>query len=136
MSRKERDDHKESNLITDRGSSARRVARSAEVLRQAAEIPACKSPAGGYISNMSMVEAEILARVISPDDSSLDHKVAEVILALGFRAADKQRMEELAGKAREGTLSTDEQIEVDSYERVGHFISLLKSKARRALASC
>ncbi|MBE0544675.1 MAG: hypothetical protein IH623_25325 [Verrucomicrobia bacterium] len=85
---------------------------------------------------MSMVEAEILARVISPDDSSLDHKVAEAILALGFRAADKQRMEELAGKAREGTLSTDEQIEVDSYERVGHFISLLKSKARRALASC
>jgi hypothetical protein len=84
---------------------------------------------------MSMVEAEILTRVISPGDPSLDRKVAEAILALGFKPADKQRMEELAGKAREGTLGADERVEADSYERVGHFVSLLKSKARRTLAT-
>ena len=73
---------------------------------------------------MSMVEAQILTRVIAPEDSPLDRK-----------AADKQRMDELAEKARQGTLSPDERTEAESYERVGHFISLLKSKARRSLAS-
>jgi hypothetical protein len=32
---------------------------------------------------MSMVEAEILTRVISPDDPSLNRKVAEAILTMG-----------------------------------------------------
>jgi hypothetical protein len=84
---------------------------------------------------MSMVEAQILTRVIAPEDSPLDRKAAEAILEMGFKAADKQRMDELAEKAREGTLSPDERTEAESYERVGHFISLLKSKARGSLAS-
>jgi hypothetical protein len=84
---------------------------------------------------MSMVEAQILTRVIAPDDSSLDRKAAEAILEMGFNQADKQRMDELAEKARQGALSPDERAEAESYERVGHFISLLKSKARRSLAS-
>jgi hypothetical protein len=45
-------------------------------------------------------------------------------------------MDELAEKARQGSLSPEERAEADSYERVGHFVSLLKSKARRSLASC
>lgn len=84
---------------------------------------------------MSMVEAEILTRVLSPNDPSLGRQVAEAILALGFKPADKQRMDLLAQKAREGTLSADERAEAESYERVGHFVSLLKSKARRSLAA-
>jgi hypothetical protein len=84
---------------------------------------------------MSVVEADILTRVIAPDDASLDKKVAEAVLAMGFQAADRRRMDDLAEKAREGCLNTDERAEAESYERVGHFISLLKSKARRSLAS-
>ena len=84
---------------------------------------------------MSMVEAEILTRVISPSDPSLGRQVAEAILELGFKPTDKQRMDLLAEKAREGTLSADERAEAESYERVGHFVGLLKSKARRSLAS-
>jgi hypothetical protein len=84
---------------------------------------------------MSMVEAEILTRVISPGDPSLDRKVAEAILGIGFKPADKRRVDDLAEKARQGTLSPDERTEADSYERVGHFVAVLKSKARRSLAS-
>ncbi len=84
---------------------------------------------------MSMVEAEILTRVIAPDDPVLEKKAAEAILALGFKAADRRRMDELAEKARQGTLNAEERAEADSYERIGHFVSLLKSKARRTLAS-
>ena len=42
-------------------------------------------------------------------------------------------MEQLAEKAREGTLTSEEQAEIDCYERVGHFLSLLRSKARISL---
>ena len=83
---------------------------------------------------MSLVEADILTRVIAPDDASLEKKVAEAVLAIGFKANDRRRMDELAEKARTGCLSADERLEADSYERVGHFLSLLKSKARRSLA--
>jgi len=84
---------------------------------------------------MSMAEAEILTRVISPGDPSLGREAASAILALGFQPADRDRMEALAAKAREGTLSAEERAEADSYERIGHFVSLLKSKARRSLAA-
>ncbi len=84
---------------------------------------------------MSMTEAEILTRVISPGDPSLGRQAAEAILALGFKPADKERMDALAEKAREGTLSSEERDEVEGYERVGHFVSLLKSKARLSLNS-
>jgi len=82
-----------------------------------------------------MVEAQILTRVIAPDDSPLDRKAAEAILEMGFKALDKQRIDELAEKARQGALSAEERAEAESYERVGHFVSLLKSKARRSLQS-
>ena len=42
-------------------------------------------------------------------------------------------MRQLAAKAREGTLSSREQIEIDNYERVGHFLNLMQSKARCSL---
>jgi len=42
-------------------------------------------------------------------------------------------MHALANKARAGILTLEEQIELDNYERVGHVLSLMKSKARKAL---
>jgi len=39
----------------------------------------------------------------------------------------------LLAKAKEGTIKADEQVEINNYERVGHMLSLMKSKARRAL---
>ena len=83
---------------------------------------------------MSTLEADILTRVIVPDEASLEKQVAKAVLTLGFKTEDWQRMDELARKAREGGLSADERLEADSYERVGHFLSLLKSKARQSLA--
>jgi hypothetical protein len=84
---------------------------------------------------MSVMEAEILTRVISPGDPTLGREAAGAILALGFQPSDRDRMEALAAKAREGTLSAEERAEAESYERIGHFVSLLKSKARRSLAA-
>ena len=81
---------------------------------------------------MSVAESEILTRIIAPDDPSLDRKVAEAVLTFGFKPVDRDRMQKLAEKAQLGGLTSDEQSEADSYERIGHFVSLLKSKARQS----
>ena len=78
-------------------------------------------------------EVEILQRVIAPDEPTLEHDTATMLLGLDFPQEDRERMEWLADKARAGSLTAAEQVEIDSYERVGHFISLLRSKARTSL---
>jgi hypothetical protein len=42
-------------------------------------------------------------------------------------------MRDLSEKARQGELTADEQREIDNYERVGHYLAILQSKARMAL---
>jgi lipid A disaccharide synthetase len=82
---------------------------------------------------LSTFETAILTRVVLPDAATLTPIIAESVLSMEFTDADRCRMNELSSKVQEGTLSSDEQTELDSYERVGHFLSLLKSKARRSL---
>ena len=78
-------------------------------------------------------EADILSRVIAPGKPELPRQTAEMILALDFPPEDRERMNQLAEKARDGALTVEEQLEIDAYERIGHFLSLLKSKARTSL---
>ena len=40
-------------------------------------------------------------------------------------------LRQLSAKARQGTLTPDEQAALDSYERVGHLLNIMQSKARR-----
>lgn len=78
-------------------------------------------------------EAAILTRIAGPDEAAFSAAAAKGILTLGFGPADKDRMHTLAAKARAGTLTSDEQAEVEAYSRIGSLLGILKSKARRAL---
>jgi hypothetical protein len=78
-------------------------------------------------------DVAILGRVIEPDMPTLAPEVARALLTLDFNPADKARMRQLSAKAREGTLTSDERAEVDNYERVGHLLNIMQSKARRSL---
>jgi hypothetical protein len=78
-------------------------------------------------------EAEILSRVIAPGEPTFPPDTAKIILTFDFGKEDRERMNQLAEKAREGTLTAEEQVEIDCYERVGHFLSLLQAKARISL---
>ena len=78
-------------------------------------------------------EAEILSRVIAPEEPTLPPDTAKIILTFDFRKEDRERMNLLAEKAHAGALTPEEQAELDCYERVGHFLSLLRSKARISL---
>jgi hypothetical protein len=78
-------------------------------------------------------EAGILKRLIRPSEPTLTARIAKAVLSLEFDASDRQRMHELALKAQAGTLTAREQREIEIYRRLGLFVSLLKSKARRSL---
>lgn len=80
-------------------------------------------------------ETAIFERVVLSSVPAISRDAAQAILAWGFSPADLQRMQELADKARAGQLTPDEGQEVDNYERVGHYLSILQSKARQALQS-
>jgi hypothetical protein len=78
-------------------------------------------------------EAAILSRLAVPDKPALSAAASRGILTLGFGPADKDRMHTLTARARAGTLTADEQAEVEAYSRIGSLLGILKSKARRAL---
>ena len=85
------------------------------------------------ITQETTTEAAIFSRLVEPDKSGFSISAARAILKLNFSETDKTRMRELAAKAREGSLSAAEQIEIDNYERVGALLGILWSKARRSL---
>jgi hypothetical protein len=77
--------------------------------------------------------AELWARLLEMADEQLTADAARYILDLHFPAEDVARMHQLAERAREGTLSSDEHADLNMYEQVGHVLSLMKSKARRVV---
>lgn len=78
-------------------------------------------------------EAAILERMIEPQSTMLDPRLANYLLSLDFKPNDHERMNELSEKAQEGELSGDEVQELDSYLNLGHFLALLQSKTRLSL---
>ncbi|HJT76515.1 MAG TPA: hypothetical protein VJ739_04870 [Gemmataceae bacterium] len=84
-------------------------------------------------SPSSTSELAILSRVLEPEKPTFSPAAARQILALDFSPDDKERMQELAAKARAGTLTPAEEIAISNYERIGHLLNILQSKARRSL---
>jgi hypothetical protein len=82
---------------------------------------------------MATTEVAIWEQIIRPEGSEMDRETAQAILRLSFSADDRARMRELLGKAKEGKLRAEEELEIDGYERAGTLLSILKAKARRIL---
>lgn len=78
-------------------------------------------------------EAAIWQRLIQPDGELLTREAAEGLLRLQLSPADRNRMCDLATKANEGTLTAEEEHEIESYRRVGYLLDLIHSRARRSL---
>jgi hypothetical protein len=78
-------------------------------------------------------EASILSRAIDPDSGGWAPGVAQGILQLTLSAPDRERMNELAAKSREGALGSDEQLEIESYRQACRLLDLMKAKARLSL---
>jgi len=87
------------------------------------------------MSQISMIDrgAEILVRTILPEEGDLPIEAARSILKFQLSQADRERVNELAAKARAGTLMSEERAELDEYERITCLVELMQSKARLSL---
>jgi hypothetical protein len=75
----------------------------------------------------------ILEHVIDPERGDLSRELAQYLLALGFTPADQAKYDELGEKASEGTLTPEEQWELDQFLLVNDFLAIVKAKARMSL---
>ena len=76
---------------------------------------------------------EILTRTIQPAEGNLPVEAARSLLSFRLAQTDWERVNNLAAKARSGTLTPEERAELDEYERITCLLELLQSKARLSL---
>ena len=76
---------------------------------------------------------EILERMVQPNDPALSAEVSRHFLNFKFTEDERRRIDDLSAKARAGTLSKDEESELDFYLLISHLIAILQSKARVSL---
>jgi hypothetical protein len=76
---------------------------------------------------------EVLEQLAELDVESLSPATARKLLEFRFGAPHHRRVKALSRKAHAATLSPAEQQELDEYIRVGTLLSILQSRARRAL---
>jgi len=88
--------------------------------------------AGVVIPN---TEATILSRLLDLRAANLTPAAAEFLVTIQFPEEDVARMNDLSGLAQEGTLTADQQAELDSYIHVSNLLALMQSRARRLLES-
>lgn len=77
--------------------------------------------------------ADVWERAVQPGNADLPRDAADFFLKVSFAAQDRERMNELAAKARTGSLSSEESGELEKYMQMGWFLDLMKSKARLSL---
>jgi len=85
------------------------------------------------LRTMPATEGAIWSRLLQVERQPLSLAAARSLLRLEFAPEDKDKMRELAAKARDGSLTAVEQEEIRSYERVGNLLALMKSTARHRL---
>jgi len=71
--------------------------------------------------------------VLEPITDCLTPDAAAKLVSLRADAETQARVDELAEKANEGTLSTEERAEYDRYREAFHFVTILQAKARKLL---
>jgi hypothetical protein len=81
----------------------------------------------------SKPHSDVLLRVFDLPKRGMTRALAESLLALDFPEEDFARIEELNSRANEGTLTDDEEAELEAYINVGDLLAYWQSKARQIL---
>jgi hypothetical protein len=83
---------------------------------------------------MASVLHSPLDRLLDPVARCLTADVAKRLVELRADPETQARIDELAGKANEGTLSPNEKTEYEGYVEAIDVVSILQAKARKVLA--
>jgi hypothetical protein len=81
-------------------------------------------------------QTAILSRLPILSEERLSPEVVEFLLDMELAPQDHDRLNELAEKARRGTLNVEEASEIEEYRRAGRVVEVFKLKARLALDRC
>ena len=74
--------------------------------------------------------SQLLGRAIQVDSDSMPAQTAEWLYEhLRFKDEDERRRQELYDKAMEGTITPEENAELDDYVETAYALDLLKAKA-------
>jgi hypothetical protein len=82
-----------------------------------------------------MMPSEVLEELFDPLGECLTPEVASKLVALRAPRRVQARIDELADKCSDGTLTPEERVLYESYLRAINFIGVLPAKARRLLAN-
>jgi hypothetical protein len=74
-----------------------------------------------------------IARILDPVGRCLTPEVARALIGVRADAETQARIEELADKCTEGTLSPGERAEYEAYVAALDFLTILQAKARGTL---
>jgi len=70
---------------------------------------------------------------MDPQQGGFSEELAQYLLSIDFTPDEHTRYDELAAKSQEGTLTKDEEHEIDDFLTLNAFLSVLQSKARSSL---
>lgn len=77
----------------------------------------------------------ILAHVIEPTQGTLAPETAKYLLSLDFPQADQSRFAVLSTKAQAGSLTEEEQNQLDEFLAVNDLLTIMQAKARASLSN-
>ena len=78
-------------------------------------------------------QTTILERALVSNVSKMTLDAASFLWGVRLDPVDEKRSNDLAAKSRLGTLTEDEQHEIDEYRRVGRLIEMLRIQAYAVL---
>jgi hypothetical protein len=76
---------------------------------------------------------DLLSRMLRPNDPRFSNELAAFILDLKFDDDELARMDALARKSNQGTLTADERAEYEWYVLLADLLSLMQIKAQASL---
>ncbi len=80
-------------------------------------------------------ESTALGRLLRPMSQRMSRELARELVSLEVEEDTQQRYEYLASGRREGTLTADEEAELQDLVQVNSVLSMLKAEARLLLAA-
>lgn len=78
-------------------------------------------------------QTAILDRALGTSSSKMTLDAARYFMGIHLDPVDAERANELAAKARSGSLTNDEELEIDEYRRTGRTIEMLRIRASAVL---
>ena len=79
-------------------------------------------------------DSSVMNRLLEPFGQKLTPALARELVDLRAPSEEQDRIDELAEKCNEGTLSAEERAEYEDYVRAIHFLGIVQAKARAILA--